>query len=64
MHASPRIGAEVALAPVQLTAVGLLPNLETAQRERSVLLLDEQNLLLKEGERGLHRTPKWIFMSS
>jgi hypothetical protein len=29
-------------------AVGLLPNLETARRERSVLRADEQNLLVKE----------------
>ena len=34
-------------------AVGLLLNLETAQRGRSVLLSDEQNLLLKKGKRGL-----------
>ncbi len=24
--------------------------------------MDEQKLLLKEGKRGLRRTPKWIFM--
>jgi hypothetical protein len=33
-------------------AVGLLCNLETAQREWSVLLLDEQNLLVKEEKEG------------
>ncbi len=38
-------------------AVGPLLNLEAAQRGRSMLLSDEQNLLLKEGKRGLHRTP-------
>jgi hypothetical protein len=41
-------------------AVSLLPNLETARRERSVLLLDEQKLLVKEEEAGLLRVPKWI----
>ncbi len=35
-----------------VTAVGLLSNLETAQQERSVLLLDEQNLLVKEEKEG------------
>jgi hypothetical protein len=29
-----------------------LPNLETAQKEKSVLLLDEQNLLAKEEKEG------------
>jgi hypothetical protein len=33
-------------------AIGLLSNLETAQHERSVLLLDEQNLLVKEEKEG------------
>jgi hypothetical protein len=44
------------------TAIGLLVNLEAAQQGRSVLFSGEQNLLLKEGKRGLRRTPKWIFM--
>jgi hypothetical protein len=35
-----------------MAAIGLLPNLETARQERSVLLSDEQNLLLKEGKRS------------
>jgi hypothetical protein len=30
------------------SAVGLLPNVETAQQERSMLLANEQNLLVKE----------------
>ncbi len=41
--------------PVKLSidsAVGLLSNLETAQQERSMLLLDEQNLLEKEEKEG------------
>jgi hypothetical protein len=33
-------------------AAGLLSNLETARQERSVLLLDEQNLLVKEEKEG------------
>jgi hypothetical protein len=33
-------------------AIGLLPNLETAQQERSMLLLDEQNLLVKKEKEG------------
>jgi hypothetical protein len=40
-----------------------LLNLEAAQQGRSVLLSDEQKLLMKEGKNGLHRTPNWIFMS-
>jgi hypothetical protein len=40
--------------------MGLLSNLETAQQGRSMLLSVEQKLLLKEGNRGLLRTPKWI----
>ncbi len=48
----------------QKPAIGLLLNLEAAWWGRSVLLSNEQKLLLKEGKRGLHRTPKWIFMSS
>jgi hypothetical protein len=54
---------EVRVTPVELlinSAIGPLLNLEAAQLGRSVLLSDEQNLLLKEGKRGLHRTPKWI----
>jgi hypothetical protein len=43
-----------------MAAVGLLLNLEAAQQGRSMLLSGEQNLLLKERKRGLHRTPKWI----
>ncbi len=34
------------------TAVGLLSNLETARRDRSVLLSDEQDLLEKEEKEG------------
>jgi hypothetical protein len=41
-------------------AVSLLPNLETAQQERSVLLLYEQKLLVKEEEVGLLRVPTLI----
>jgi hypothetical protein len=33
-------------------AVSFLPNLETAQQGRSVLLLVEQKLLVKEGKSG------------
>jgi hypothetical protein len=33
-------------------AVGLLPNLGTARQERSMLLSDEQNLLVKEEKEG------------
>jgi hypothetical protein len=54
---------EARVAPVELlidSAVGPLLNLEAAQQGRSLLLSDEQNLLLKEGKRGLHSTPKWI----
>jgi hypothetical protein len=46
---------EARVIPVELSihsAVGLLANLETAQQERSVLLLDEQNLLVKEEKEG------------
>ncbi len=42
----------------RVPAVGHLLNLEAARRGRSVLLSDEQNLLLKEGKMGLHRTSK------
>jgi hypothetical protein len=35
------------------SAASLLPNLETARGERSVMLLDEQKLLVKEEEVGL-----------
>jgi hypothetical protein len=35
-----------------IPAIGLLSNLETAQRKRSVLLLDEPNLLVKEEKEG------------
>jgi hypothetical protein len=34
------------------SAVSLLPNLETVRQERSVLLLVEQKLLVKEGKSG------------
>jgi hypothetical protein len=47
---------EARVTPVELSidsAIGLLPNLETARQERSVLLADEQNLLLKEGKRSV-----------
>jgi hypothetical protein len=46
---------EAWVTPVGLSidsAIGLLPNLETTQQERSVLLLDEQNLLVKEEKEG------------
>ncbi len=46
------------------TAVGLLPNLETARRERSVLLLEEQNLLVKEEKEVCAYNTKMDFMSS
>ncbi len=36
------------------------PRDSMTREERAAL--DEQNLLLKEGKRGLRRTPKWIFM--
>jgi hypothetical protein len=39
-------------------AVGLLLNLETAQLGRSVLLSDEQNLLLKETKKGFLENTK------
>ncbi len=58
---------EARVTPVELlvdSAISLLINLETAQQGRSVLLSDEQKLLVKEGKRGLLRTPKWVFMSS
>jgi hypothetical protein len=42
------------------SAVGPLLNLEAARQGRSMLFSDEQNLLLKEGKRGLLRIPKWI----
>ncbi len=44
------------------SAVGLLPNLETARRERSVLLLDEQNLLVKEEKEGCAQSTKMDFL--
>jgi hypothetical protein len=40
------------LSQGHMVAVGLLPNLETVRRERSMLLLDEQNLLVKEEKEG------------
>jgi hypothetical protein len=46
-----------------MCAVSLFPNLETAQQERSVLLLDEQKLLAEEEEAGLPRVPKWILLA-
>ena len=42
----------VAVLPRPPYAVGLQSNLEVAQGERSVLLLDEQNLLEKEKKEG------------
>jgi hypothetical protein len=54
---------EARVTPLELSidsAVGLLFNLKAARQGRSVLLSDEQILLLKEGNRGLNRTPKWI----
>ena len=54
---------EARVTPVELlinSAVGPLLNLEAARQESSMLLSDEQSLLLKEGKRGLHRTLKWI----
>ncbi len=42
------------------SAISLLLNLEAAQQGRSMLFLDEQKLLMKEGKRGLHKTPNWI----
>jgi hypothetical protein len=56
---------EAWVTPVGLlidSAVGLLLNLEAAQQGGSVLFSGEQNLLLKEGKRGLRRTPKMDFM--
>jgi hypothetical protein len=46
---------ETRVTPVELSidsAIGLSSNLETARRERSVLLLVEQKLLVKEGKSG------------
>ncbi len=45
---------QIALAKrkVEQAAVSLLSNLETAQRERSMLLSVEQKLLVKEGKSG------------
>ncbi len=55
---------EARVTPVELSidsAIGLLPNLETAQQERSVLLLDEQNLLVKEEKEGCAQSTKMDF---
>jgi hypothetical protein len=46
------------------SAVGLLLNLETAHQGRSVLLSDEQNLLLKETNKGFVENTKMDFMST
>jgi hypothetical protein len=46
---------------VQKTAVSLLINLETAQRGRSVLLLDEQKLLVNEKKKGFAKNTKLDF---
>ncbi len=45
-------------------AIGLLLNLETARQERGVLLLEEQNLLVKEEKEGCAWSTKMDFMSS
>ncbi len=42
----------VVLGNIFNCAVSLLSNLETARQERSVLLLVEQKLLVKEGKSG------------
>jgi hypothetical protein len=44
------------------SAVGLLLNLETAGQGRSVLLSDEQNLLLTETKKGFVENTKTDFM--
>jgi hypothetical protein len=54
------------VTPVELlidSAVSHLINLEIARQGRSMLLLDEQKLLLKERKKGFAENAKLDFMS-